>query len=337
MGQSMGTSQRREPAVAGPPEPMSHSTEGRERPASKGARSSPEFSTIWGKADLADTVISFLPADSVGRLPLVSRAQRDAQPRVLFAAARARGAAKELAFACVETLRRVERDLVHHHFRETWSDGISERWFADGHDGCTAALVGTPPRLELQRVRGSGHGGCLRYNLRCPFSSPVTISRLRVQMSAPEFGNGGYYFLLCGSVDADNPQWIPHEFDDYLALNPLVGLELLRYNTTFPKRETLLWLGNDDKTLGSHRDYHSLVAVHPPTEPAMWHTVDAVFPYDSSAVLVSVNGGPYTRIDCRRSRDIRSIHLFPGTAGGIARYGDIEVWYSEDAKTAVWP
>ena len=29
----MGTSQRREPAVAGPPEPMSHSTEGRERPS----------------------------------------------------------------------------------------------------------------------------------------------------------------------------------------------------------------------------------------------------------------------------------------------------------------
>ena len=190
MGQIMGTSQRREPAVAGPPEPMRHSIEGRERPASKGARSSPEFSTIWEKADLADTVVSFLPADSVGRLPLVSRAQRDAQPRVLFAAARERGVAGELALACVQTLRGAERNLVHHHFRETWSDGISERWLPHGVQGaparvvldrCTAALVGTPPRLELRRVGGHGHGGCLRYDL-----CDGLVSRLRVQLSASD-------------------------------------------------------------------------------------------------------------------------------------------------------
>jgi hypothetical protein len=327
MGQSMGTSQRREPAVAGPPEPMSHSIEGRARPASKGARSSPEFSTIWGKADLADTVVSFLPADSVGRLPLVSRAQRDAQPRVLFAAARERGVAGELALACVETLRGADRDLVHHHFRETWSDGISERWFADGHDGCTAALVGTPPRLELRRVGGHGHGGCLRYDL-CDNDDRLSagmVSRLRVQMSASNDWNASSFFLLCGNSqtttdDDDDLDW-PH---DYLALNPIVGLKLIKRRGVC---QQLRWLAPMD---GIPESSHLLVDEYHPNDAVMWYTVDAVFPYNSSVVLVSVNGGPYKRIGCRRSRDIRSIHLYPNGDGGTARYGDIEVWYSEE-------
>ena len=205
MGQIMGTSQRREPAVAGPPEPMSHSIEGRARPASKGARSSPEFSTIWEKADLADTVVSFLPADSVGRLPLVSRAQRDAQPRVLFAAARERGVAGELALACVQTLRGAERNLVHHHFRETWSDGISERWFANGHDGCTAALVGTPPRLELQRTHGDGHGR--RSNRAARASNMVLMSQAMTGWTLTQ----SWPWIWCACSDTGQPiartQW----------------------------------------------------------------------------------------------------------------------------------
>lgn len=291
-------------------------------------------------------MISFLPADSVGRLPLVSRAQRDAQPRVLFAAARERGVAGELALACVETLRGPDRNLVHHHFRETWSDGISERWLPHGVQGaparvvldrCTAALVGTPPRLELQRTHGDGHGGCLCYRLRSNdyMLRPGTVSRLRVQMSAPESGSGAQFnFLLCGPIHDDQ-----HIDDDYLNLNPLVGLQLIR-DVGHIRGEKLRWEGmkiypwmapGEGALFSELSSSCCLVDEAHPTEPVMWYTVDAVFPYDSSAVFVSVNGGPYKRIGCRRSRDVRTIQLYPSLTGGIARYGDIEVWYSQDA------
>lgn len=274
-------------------------------PPQDGARTTPAFLSLWSRADLADNVVSFVPAFDIARLARVAKPLLESLPRILFAAARRRRVTGLAMRAFVEALATGEP----RHFRETWINGLV-RWVVI-NEACSPSIVGTPPRLELANgsvlENESRHCG-LRYRIS---DEHQVITRFRVNVSVEGWVGGHYgaagYALICGPNSNESAT------DDFVA-----GM----YVGSSPRR--LLWLS---PTIDGDRESSVLVD----DASVGWYCVDATFSYAEGddrdgTVHVAVNGVP-AGVFPFLSRPLDSIQLYNFSDGGRATYGDIDVWH----------
>jgi len=275
----------------------------------KSVRRSPKLLlSLWSRTDLADSVVSFLPAKAIAGLALVSKPLLEAQPRVVFAAARRRNVAEKFTRACFEALATSDW----HHFRETWTDGLARWTMPDSLlPHYRFGTAGTPPRLELERD-GSG----IHMGFYCLFSgSSERITRLRMQValdSLEDNGAAGYAILARHSpgdspADTGSGSYFSHVTDD--DGEPTGELDLR-------------WLMKDMQGINTSAALARNIRV------GEMYTIDASYSYDSDGACtahVSVNGQP-AALFTGRMHTVNILQLY-NFSGGLARYGDIDVWY----------
>lgn len=287
-----------------------------DRPSSeplKSARRSPQLLlSLWSRTDLADSVVNFLPAKAIAGLALVSKPLLEAQPRVVFAAARRRNVADVVTRACFEALKTGEL----RHFRELWTDGLA-RWtmMESVRSWYRFGTIGTPPRLELDRYTSpedDDHGG-----FYCPFSgSNERITRFRMQVAVDRIedsGAAGYAILA------------RHDPGDVRLTNEITGMYFngVVDDDGEPTGELKLqWLMKNMRGINTS----TLLAGN--VRFGEMCTIAASFYYDvadTCTARVSVNGQPAASI-YGRMHPASALHLY-NLDNGTARYGDIDVWY----------
>ena len=298
-------------------------TESPARTTAKAARRSPKLLlSLWSRTDLADSVVSFLPAKAFARLSLVSKPLLEAQPRVVFAAARRRNVAEIFTRACFEVLETSDW----RHFRETWTDGLA-RWtmpdplLPQYHFG----IAGTPPQLELERHSYSGH---CHEGLFRQFSDVGArrVKRFRMQVAIEEHGFGENeavgYFIICGKEENAANRG---NNDSQFGPERKIGAGLFFSNIYGDGEMQLKWLMQSAEGVNESKTLAESVLV------GEVYTIDASFSYgndhhrDACIASVSVNGGPPTSVP-GRLRPLSALHLY-NLYNGTARYGDIDVWY----------
>ena len=267
--------------------------------------------------------MSFLPAKAIAGLALVSKPLLEAQPRVVFAAARRRNVADVVTRACFEALKTGEL----RHFRETWTDGLA-RWtmMESVRSSYRVGIAGTPPRLELDRYTspddGQGHDG-----FYCPFSgSNGRIKRFRMQVAVDRLeeedftgGAGGYAILA------------HHNPGDLRIKGDLAGtyFESSLYGDGAPTGELdLRWLMKDMRGETMSTVLAGFGAGAGSVQFGEMCTIAASFSYYSDGACtarVSVNEQPAVSFT-GQLRPLSTIHLY-NYHSGLARYGDIDVWY----------
>ena len=279
-------------------------------PPQDGARTTPAFLSLWSRADLADNVVSYLPAFHIARLSRVAKPVFASLPRILFAAARRRRVTGLAMRAFVEALATGEP----RHFRETWIDGLAHWDVING--ACSPSIVGTPPRLELANGSFSHNG--LRYRIS---GEHQVITRFRVNVSVQgkegsRHPSGIGYAFICGPNVDDTREKFIHATNDFVA-----GVY---FRTEDGPLRRLVWL---HPTIDGNRQSSVLVE----DASVGWYCVDATFSYAEGddrdgTVHVVVNGvlaGVYPFL----SRPLDSIQLYNFCNGGRATYGDIDVWH----------
>ena len=292
-------------------------------PPPDGARTSPAFLSLWSLTDLADSVVSYLPAFHIARLARVAKPLLESLPRILFAAARRRRVSGAAMHAFVEALATGEPG----HFRETWSNGLAHWDVING--ACSPGIVGTPARLEL--TNGSDDHRGLRYRIS---DERQVITRFRVNLSVEGWVGGHQmgagYALICGPQTTSSVGGPGFEFTREAATDDFVaGMYIKGSHNGSPRR--LVWFY---PTIHGRRQTPVLVA----DASVGWYCVDATFSYAKGddrdgTVEVAVNGVP-AGVFPFLSRPLDSIHLYNFSLGGRATYGDIDVWHKRVPASA---
>ena len=292
-------------------------TESPARTTAKAARHSPKLLlSLWSRTDLADSVVSFLPAKAIAGLALVSKPLLEAQPRVVFAAARRRNVADVVTRACFEALKTGELS----HFRETWTDGLARWTMMESVRSCYRfGTVGTPPQLELERDASLGSRTGFR-GFYCPFSgSNGRIKRFRMQVAldsveASLVNRAAGYAILAR-----------HDPGDLHIRGDLAGTHFKCIVDDDGERTgelKLQWLMKNMQGINTS----TLLAGN--VRFGEMYTIAASFSYDSDAACtarVSVNEQPAISFT-GQLRPLSALHLY-NLDNGTARYGDIDVWY----------
>ena len=173
--------------------------------------------------------------------------------------------------------------------------------------------AGTPPRLELERDGTGNHMG-----FYCLFSgSSERVTRLRMQVALDSLedldsGAAGYAILARHSpgdlpADTGSGWYFSGGTDD--DGEPTGELDLR-------------WLMKDMRGINTSTALARNVSLE-----AMY-TIDASYSYDSHGACtahVSVNGQPAASFT-GRMHPVNILQLY-NFSGGLARYGDIDVWY----------
>ena len=271
---------------------------------------------------------------SCSSISVVAKPLREAQARVVHAAARRRNRSEAVTRATFQALEAGESS----HFRETWSDGRA-RWnfygalglpcpnlgawgFEQGH-GYDFGIVErelTPPRLLIARHEPVD----VRRGLTCQFSEVGRrVVRFRVQVSVDASFMNPYprnFEVGCAAITGSQCAQIWSGYGHFGTGNGIcfVKDDPEGYRGT---GVSLKWF--------SDSDYFTLV--QDVTEAL--YTVDASFlyyKYDGNAkplamTRVSVNGGNPVLLPCHIS-PVNFVHLYSQDRG-MVRYGEIDVWY----------
>lgn len=305
-------------------------------PAKRVQGATPQLLELWSRADLADAVVEFLPAKAIARLSVVAKPLREAQARVVLAAARRRNRSEAVTRATFQALEAGESS----HFRETWSDGRA-RWnfygalglpcpnlgawgFEQGH-GYDFGIVereNTPPRLLI--ARNEPEPVNVRRGLTCQFSEVGRrVVRFRVQVSIDASFMNPYprnFEVGCAAITGSNAAQIRPGFDNFFGTDFGIGICFVKDDPEGYRGTgvSLKWFSNCN--------YSTLV--QDVTEAL--YTVDASFLYYGRAYTVamarvSVNGGNPVWVQCDSS-PVNFVHLYSQDRG-MVRYGEIDVWY----------
>ena len=281
---------------------------------------------LWRHEDARAAVLVFLPTRTIATLAMVAKPLREAQSCLLHTAIRRRGKtlpSPPTTRACLDTLIVGET----HYFCEKWERGLEE-WIWTGHNSVSNAGVqpfhGVGSCLEL--TEPMGHRGFPR-PLR---ARNLLVTRYRVAMSYVELsgewdamGKSVGYALLCG------PSASTHPNNYSAAAQDCIGGPRFRLTEGVI---SLIWFHRAEES----RETRTLVEDVAPNTP---YIVDATFNHESvtsclGTVDITVNGQTGVRVPVVYN-PLSSIHLY-NFSPGIARIGDIEIWYKKAAPNQVW-
>ena len=266
--------------------------------------------TSSSRADLADAVVDFLPAKAIAGLSVVAKPLREAQARVVHAAARRRNRSEAVTRAAFQALEAGEVS----HFRETWNDGRA-RWTFLGVGSYFTRMVeseNAPPRLEL--CCEVLHN--VRQGLTCQFSEVGRrLVRFRVQVFMETTLATLYerpFEVGCVAITGSKAAQLWSGYDDF-------GTGICIAKEPYPAPVSLKWFNNSV--------YETLVEEITLDEV---YTVDASFFYLANprevVAEVSVNGGSPVYLQCD-IEPVNFVHLCSQDDNLTAQYGDIDVWY----------
>mmetsp|Transcript_2662 Transcript_2662/g.7976 ORF Transcript_2662/g.7976 Transcript_2662/m.7976 type:complete len:305 (+) Transcript_2662:109-1023(+) len=248
------------------------------------ARPSPSTGLValWTQShDVTDSVVQFLETEAIATLPLIAKALRKEQQRVLFAAARRAGALAACTNAFLTALKNSGREFD---YRETWQNGL-HGWTsirstpiavvtAPGDPSCVE-IVGTPTP-DLAGLAGHFSGmekGFGRSGLAVTrFRVCASISGIWPQDPNDPIGHiaAGGYALLCGPSARGQ-----------LATDDFIGGIFFTNNGT--SSVALKWLYSDYET-------RSRCVIYDDVVEGEFYVVDATFHFDREEVDISVNG-----------------------------------------------
>ena len=294
----------------------------RDASAKRAQGAPPQLLELWTRADLADAVVDFLPAKAIACLSVVAKPLRDAQARVVHAAARRRDRSEAVTRATFQALEAGEVS----HFRESWNDGRARWNFRDvlgrpfpnlgvwgfeqghGYDFGIVELENTPPRLLIAR-----HGEIVtfRRGLTCQFSEVGRrLVRFRVEVSVDASTMDPNFFEVgCAAITGARAEQMWSGHGDF-------GTGICFVKEYGPTGVCLKWF-NDS--------VHETL-VQGVTDEV--YTVDASFIYCAYPMVarVSVNGGNPVYLPCHIP-PVNFVHLYSQDSNIIARYGNIDVWH----------
>jgi len=163
----------------------------------------PPFLDVWGQIDVADGIVAFMGMKTLAKVPTICRSLRDAQPVILFKAARRLKVSPDITSACLFALH-AAAPRERYRFRETWADDGNWRNRAPHMDDYSVYRESgfdnpnAPKCLVLERSGGEGEkrkgglyhalrGDGQRSDLYGPRhgGGPLTLRRFRVQICFP--------------------------------------------------------------------------------------------------------------------------------------------------------
>lgn len=191
----------------------------------------PPFLDVWGQIDVADGIVAFMGMRTLAKVPTICRSLRDAQPVILFKAARRLKASPDITSACLRALH-AAAPRERYRFRETWADvgNWTNRaphmddysvYRESGFDNPNA-----PKCLVLERSGGEGEkrkgglyhalrGDGQRSDLYGPRhgGGPLTVCRFRVQICFPHGAGASYHYRQIGCIGLFGPGQVKYEED----------------------------------------------------------------------------------------------------------------------------
>ena len=278
---------------------------------------------LWSQDDPRAAVIDFMPTKTIATLPLVAKPLREAQSCLLLTAIKRRGKTvptSPTTHACLDALFFGETQYL----CEKWERGLEDWINVARADAAVKPFHGVGSCLEL--TEPMGHRGFAR-PLR---ARNLLVTRYRVAMSYVELsgewdamGKSVGYALLCG------PSASTHPNNYSAAAQDCIGGPRFRLTEGVI---SLIWFHRAEES----RETRTLVEDVAPNTP---YIVDATFNHESvtsysGTVDITVNGQTGVRVPVVYN-PLSSIHLY-NFSPGIARIGDIEIWYKKAAPNQAW-
>ena len=278
---------------------------------------------LWRREDARAAVVDFLPTETIAVLAMVAKPLREAQSCLLHTAIRRRGKtlpSPPTTRACLDALFFGETQYL----CEKWERGLEDWINVARADAAVKPFHGVGSCLEL--TEPMGHRGFAR-PLR---ARNLLVTRYRVAMSYVELsgewsamGKSVGYALLCGPSASTHP----NNYHD--AAQDCIGGPRFRLTEGVI---SLIWFHRAEES----RETRTLVEDVAPNTP---YIVDATFNHESvtsclGTVDITVNGQTGVRVPVVYN-PLSSIHLY-NFSPGIARIGDIEIWYKKAAPNQAW-